>query len=44
MASYTVNGLSVNPILGNFGVEVSGVDWNQVPLPEENIKTVCSIL
>lgn len=41
MASYTINGLSVTPIHGDFGAEVGGVDWSQVPLPEELIRTVC---
>jgi hypothetical protein len=41
MASYTVAGLTVTPILNEtFGAEVSGIDWDHVPLPDETIKTV----
>ncbi|TVY22772.1 Alpha-ketoglutarate-dependent 2,4-dichlorophenoxyacetate dioxygenase [Lachnellula hyalina] len=43
MASHTINGLSVKPILGDFGAEVSGVDWTQVPLPEDLIRTLIRI-
>lgn len=41
MASFTVDGLTVTPILNDtFGAEISGINWNQVPLPDDTIKTV----
>lgn len=42
MSSFTVNGVTVTPILNSsFGAEVSGIDWKHVPLPDNIIKTVC---
>lgn len=44
MASYTINGITVTPISSSgFGAEVSGIDWNISPLPEELIKTLISL-
>ncbi|TVY41296.1 Alpha-ketoglutarate-dependent,4-dichlorophenoxyacetate dioxygenase [Lachnellula occidentalis] len=43
MPSHTINGLFVTPILADFGAEVCGVDWAQIPLPEELIKTLIRI-
>lgn len=44
MASYTINSITVSPITSSgFGAEVSGVDWDVSPLPEETIKTLISL-
>lgn len=34
---------TVTPVLEGFGAEVAGVPFDQVPLPEDMIKTVCCL-